>query len=53
MRVHAACAGCVVSAQRLNRDQFQARLAPLDDAALRKVLWTVYWRGGAAVPSSP
>jgi hypothetical protein len=33
----------------VERDQFQARLAPLDDAALRKVLWTVHWRGGAAV----
>jgi hypothetical protein len=38
-----------VSADRLNRDQFQARLAPLDDGAVRKVLWTLYWRGSAAV----
>jgi hypothetical protein len=49
MRVHADHAGCLVSAERLNRNQFQARLAPLDDAALRKVLWTIYWRGSAVV----
>lgn len=49
MRVHAACVRCAVSAERLSRDQFQARLAPLDDAAVRKLLWTLYWRGGVAV----
>jgi hypothetical protein len=38
-----------VNAERLNRDQFQARLGPLDDAAVRKVLWTLYWRGSVIV----
>ncbi|HEX5994415.1 MAG TPA: hypothetical protein VFY84_04670 [Jiangellales bacterium] len=38
-----------MSADRLNREQFQARLAPLDSAAVRKVLWTLYWRGSAAL----
>jgi hypothetical protein len=38
-----------VSVERLNRGQFQARLGPLDDAAVRKVLWTLYWRGSAVV----
>ncbi len=33
----------------MNKDQFYARLAPLDEAALRKALWTVYWRGSAPV----
>lgn len=33
-----------MTAQRLNRDQFSARLAPLDDPALRKVPCTLYWR---------
>jgi hypothetical protein len=31
----------------MNRDEFYAALAPHDDARLRKVLWTVYWRGNA------
>jgi len=34
-------------ASRMNRDEFYAAMAPYDDARLRKVLWTVYWRGGA------
>jgi hypothetical protein len=34
-------------ATRMNRDEFYAAMAPLDDACLRKVLWTVYWRGNA------
>jgi hypothetical protein len=34
-------------ANRMNRDEFYAAMAPLDDARLRKVLWTVYWRGNA------
>lgn len=33
---------------RLNRDQFLGRLASLDQPQLRKLLWTVYWRGTAA-----
>jgi hypothetical protein len=31
----------------MNRDEFYAAMAPHDDARLRKVLWTVYWRGNA------
>jgi hypothetical protein len=32
-------------ANRMNRDEFYTAMAPLDEAALRKILWTVYWRG--------
>jgi hypothetical protein len=31
----------------MNRDEFYAAMAPNDDARLRKILWTVYWRGNA------
>ncbi len=34
-------------ANRMNRDEFYAAMAPHDDARLRKVLWTIYWRGTA------
>jgi hypothetical protein len=34
-------------ANRMNRDEFYAAMKPHDDARLRKVLWTVYWRGHA------
>src|SRR5574342_800996 len=34
---------------RMNREQFFARLAPLDQEALKKALWNLYWRGTAAV----
>jgi hypothetical protein len=34
-------------ANRMNREEFYAAMAPHDDARLRKVLWTVYWRGNA------
>jgi hypothetical protein len=34
-------------ANRMNRDGFYAAMAPHDDARLRKILWTVYWRGNA------
>jgi hypothetical protein len=34
-------------ANRMNRDEFYAAMAPHDDARLRKVLWTLYWRGTA------
>jgi hypothetical protein len=34
-------------ANRMNRDEFYAAMAPNDDARLRKVLWTLYWRGNA------
>jgi hypothetical protein len=32
---------------RMNRDEFNAAMARHDDACLRKILWTVYWRGNA------
>ena len=32
---------------RMNRDEFYAAMARHDDACLRKILWTVYWRGNA------
>jgi hypothetical protein len=32
---------------RMNRDEFYAAMAPHDEAGLRKVLWTLYWRGTA------
>ncbi len=31
----------------MNRDDFYAAMAPYDDARLRTILWTVYWRGNA------
>jgi hypothetical protein len=34
-------------ANRMNRDEFYIAMAPNDDARLRKILWTVYWRGNA------
>ena len=34
---------------RMNRDQFYAAIAGLDVEQLRKVLWTVYWRGTGVV----
>jgi hypothetical protein len=34
-------------ASRMNRDEFYTAMAPHDDARLRKILWTVYWRGNA------
>ena len=36
-------------AQRMNREEFFAKLAPLDEAGLRKALWNLYWRGSAQV----
>jgi uncharacterized protein YfiM (DUF2279 family) len=33
----------------MNRKEFFAKLAPLDDDRLRKVLWNLYWRGPAAM----
>jgi hypothetical protein len=34
---------------RMNRDEFFAKLAPLDAEQRGKVLWNLYWRGTAAV----
>jgi hypothetical protein len=31
----------------MNREEFYTAMAPHDDARLRKILWTVYWRGNA------
>jgi hypothetical protein len=31
----------------MNRDEFFAKLSPLDEDGLRKVLWNLYWRGPA------
>ena len=36
-------------ANRMNRDEFYAAMARHDDARLRKILWTVYWRGNGQV----
>ncbi|MEU8178930.1 hypothetical protein AB0C14_39210 [Microbispora hainanensis] len=33
--------------QRMNREQFYATLAPLDEERLKKTLWTLYRRGSA------
>ena len=33
----------------MTRDEFYAKAAALDEAALRKALWTLYWRGGGPV----
>lgn len=38
-----------MAAKRMNREEFFAKLAPLAEDRLRKVLWTLYWRGSAAV----
>jgi hypothetical protein len=34
-------------ANRMNRDEFYTAMAPNDEARLRKILWTLYWRGNA------
>lgn len=36
-------------ANRMGRDEFHERLQGLDQAALKKLLWTLYWRGTAQV----
>lgn len=33
----------------MNREEFFAKLSPLDEDRLRKVLWNLYWRGSAPV----
>lgn len=37
----------VMPAHRMNRDEFHAKLAALDEECVRKALWTLYWRGSA------
>ncbi len=39
-------------ANRMNREEFFAKLAPLDEAALQKALWNVYWRGFGPDPGA-
>lgn len=36
-------------AERMSREEFFAKLAPLDEDRLRKALWNLYWRGSAAM----
>jgi hypothetical protein len=38
-----------MSGKRMNREEFFAKLAPLDEDRLRKALWNLYWPGSAAV----
>lgn len=33
--------------KRWNRDEFYDRVSGMDDAQLKKILWTLYWRGAA------
>ena len=33
---------------RMNREEFFAKLAPLDAEQRGKILWNLYWRGTAA-----
>jgi hypothetical protein len=35
--------------KRMDREQFFGRLASLDEKALKKALWNLYWRGSAIV----
>jgi hypothetical protein len=37
----------VVATKRMNRDEFYTALSGLDEDALKKVLWTLYWPGAA------
>jgi hypothetical protein len=38
-----------VAVERLNREQFFDKLSEMDEAGLKKALWTLYWRGSASV----
>jgi len=38
-----------MAANRMNREEFYAKVSPLDAEQLRKALWTLYWRGTAQV----
>ena len=35
--------------KRMDRQQFFARLATLDEERVKKALWNLYWRGKAAM----
>jgi hypothetical protein len=36
-----------VAVNRMNRDEFFAKLADLDEDRITKALWNLYWRGSA------
>ncbi len=36
-----------MTAHRMNRDEFHAKIADYEADQLRKILWTLYWRGSA------
>ncbi|GAC1544494.1 MAG: hypothetical protein NVS3B12_33250 [Acidimicrobiales bacterium] len=38
-----------MSTSRMNREQFFARLATVEDEQLKKVVWNLYWRGSATM----
>jgi hypothetical protein len=38
-----------VTVKRLNREQFFDKLAEMDEAGLKKALWTLYWRGASSM----
>jgi hypothetical protein len=38
-----------MAAKRMSREEFFAKLAPLDEDRLRKALWNLYWRGSASM----
>jgi hypothetical protein len=38
-----------MAVNRMNREEFYAKVTPLDAEQLRKILWTLYWRGTAQV----
>jgi hypothetical protein len=40
-------ASAVVALKRMNRDEFFAKLADLDEDRIKKALWNLYWRGSA------
>lgn len=46
-RVRAALPSATMPAHRMNRDEFFAKLATMDEDRLRKALWNLYWRGSA------
>src|SRR5262249_57746119 len=38
-----------VAMNRMNRDEFFAKLAGMDEDRIKKALWNLYWRGPAQV----
>lgn len=38
-----------MAVNRMNREEFYAKVTPLDAEQLRKILWTLYWRSTAQV----